>query len=153
LTSLNINPSSEVKNVIIQKVKRPRSVCEELGICRTTLWKLQKSGELVPIQLGARAIGYRAEDVQAFIDSRPMAGWEGGLIMHQITQGPPAAPTAETAPRKLYSAAQDASKTAINQPLSEVCRKRLYMELYHGGVIGPDVLSWAFARNSSWRAA
>ena len=37
--------------------------------------------------------------------------------------------------------------------LPEQHRKALYMRFYLTGVIGADMLSWAFARNPGWRAA
>lgn len=47
------------------------AVCKILGISRPTLWRWCRDG-LFPrsIQLGPRRVGFRASDVQAWLDSR-----------------------------------------------------------------------------------
>lgn len=50
------------------KVLRVKDVTERLGICRDTLWRLEKRG-LFPrrIQLGRRAVGWLEEDIENWL--------------------------------------------------------------------------------------
>lgn len=44
-------------------------LAEILNICRRTIQRLERTGEFKPVRIG-RAVRYRLEDVQAFIDSQ-----------------------------------------------------------------------------------
>ena len=44
------------------------------GLCRAEQYKLQGRGEFpTPVKLTAKAVGWRSQDVTAWIDSRPLA--------------------------------------------------------------------------------
>ncbi len=56
------------------KIIRVREVLAMTGIGRTTLWKLCKSGDFpAPLQLSEKCIGWRVEDIESWIGSRPKA--------------------------------------------------------------------------------
>ena len=55
-------------------ILRTGDVLAMLRVGRTTLWEMVRDGRFPqPLRLGARAVGWRAETVTAWIDSRPMA--------------------------------------------------------------------------------
>lgn len=54
-------------------VLRLPQVLSITGLSRSTLYEKIRKGELVPIKLGARAIGFNSEDVRVWIESRPSA--------------------------------------------------------------------------------
>jgi len=44
------------------------------GLSRTTLWRLERAGAFpTRVQLGANSVGWRAEEVKAWIEGRPRA--------------------------------------------------------------------------------
>jgi predicted DNA-binding transcriptional regulator AlpA len=48
-----------------QKILRPKSLAETLGISLTTLWRLEKAGKLPPkIRIGSRSVGWRSDQIQ-----------------------------------------------------------------------------------------
>ena len=54
-------------------ILRTNEVCDLVGVGRPTLWRWRKAGTFpAPVRLGPRAVGWRAEDVQAWIDARPL---------------------------------------------------------------------------------
>ena len=54
-------------------IARPLAACAYLSISRTTLHRLVKDGKLKPVQIGARAVGYRYTDLDAFLASATAA--------------------------------------------------------------------------------
>ena len=55
-------------------IMRLPAVVAATGLCRAELYKLQARGEFPPpVKLTARAVGWRSQDVAAWIDSRPLA--------------------------------------------------------------------------------
>ena len=57
-----------------QKILRRLDVQRITGLSKATLWRLVKAGDFPrPIRLGARAVGWKAQEVVAWIDSRPRA--------------------------------------------------------------------------------
>ena len=62
----------------MSRILREPDVERMTGMKRTTLWRWRKRG-LVPqaVQLGPRAIGWRASDVEEWVKNRPFALGEG----------------------------------------------------------------------------
>jgi prophage regulatory protein len=53
--------------------REPR-VKEETGLSRSTRWRLMKAGQFPQkVQLGPRAVGWRADDIIAWVNSRAAA--------------------------------------------------------------------------------
>ena len=57
----------------IDPIIRVSKSCEILGLGKTKIYQLISEGELKPIQLGARAKGFRYSDLQAWLNKQ-----EGG---------------------------------------------------------------------------
>jgi prophage regulatory protein len=56
-----------------------KDVIKMIGLSSVTLWRLEKSGEFPHrIKLGTRRVGWREDDVNGWIESRPQV--EGGKI-------------------------------------------------------------------------
>ena len=58
------------------RIVRAREVQELLGIGKTTLWRWKNDPALKfpkAIRLGARAVGWHAEEIEQWIRSRPAA--------------------------------------------------------------------------------
>lgn len=52
---------------------RPEQVLEKLGISRSTLYRLEESGELPPRRrISANSVGWIEEELDEFIASRPV---------------------------------------------------------------------------------
>lgn len=43
-------------------------VCELLGVCSRTVWKMTRDGRLKSVTLGSKTVRFREEDVQQFVD-------------------------------------------------------------------------------------
>lgn len=57
------------------KIIRLPGVLEVTGISRPQVYRLMRLGEFPrPISIGARAVGWRVADVEAWLESRPIAG-------------------------------------------------------------------------------
>jgi len=57
-----------------QRVLRMRATCERVGLSRTTIWRLAAvNGFPKPIRLGTHSVGWRASDLDAWIESRRYA--------------------------------------------------------------------------------
>ena len=57
-----------------QKILRLPSVLEVTGLSRTTVWRMVKRDNFpAPIKLGQRAVGWRASEIEAWIQNRPVA--------------------------------------------------------------------------------
>ena len=55
----------------IPTILRTDAVCQQLGISRSTLFRLRERGDFPPaIRLGANSVGWLASDVQAWLESR-----------------------------------------------------------------------------------
>jgi len=53
------------------KIYRPASAARELGISRTTLWRMVKDGIIQkPIKIGRQAVGWQESTIIDFIKSR-----------------------------------------------------------------------------------
>lgn len=58
----------------MERILRTKDVCSYLGISRSTLHSLRKSGEFPPpIQLLRRGVGWRLSTVEQFLNSRSEA--------------------------------------------------------------------------------
>lgn len=58
-------------------ILRIGQVCKETGLGRTTIWRKERAGDFPQrIRLGAAAVGWSAEEVEAWLATRPrgMAG-------------------------------------------------------------------------------
>ncbi len=56
-------------------VIRPRYIQALTGLSRTTIWRLERAGEFPKrIKLSSGAVGYKLDDIQAWIDSRELVG-------------------------------------------------------------------------------
>lgn len=52
-------------------IRRPE-VQAMTGLSRTGIWRAVQAGDLpAPVKLGARAVGWKLSEVQAWIESRP----------------------------------------------------------------------------------
>ena len=50
---------------------REPKVAEETGLSKSTRWRLMKAGEFPPkVQLGPRAVGWRAEEIIEWVKAR-----------------------------------------------------------------------------------
>ncbi len=57
---------------------RPRDL-HLYGLSRTTVWRLEKEGRFVPrVRLSQNTVGYRKEDLDAYIEARIEPTAEGG---------------------------------------------------------------------------
>jgi len=60
---------------LLRELLRKREVAQALGLSTVQIWRLQNAGKFPrAIQLGEHSVGWRASDIQAWIDSRPLAG-------------------------------------------------------------------------------
>ena len=70
--SANFTKSNWFDNSI---VVRPSDLPALLSLSRTTIWRLERSGDFPNrIRLSAGAVGYRMADIQAWLDSRKTVG-------------------------------------------------------------------------------
>ena len=54
-------------------IRRPE-VERRIGLSRSSIYALMQKGVFPqPVKLGARAVGWREEDIQAWIDNRPVS--------------------------------------------------------------------------------
>ena len=61
------------------QILRSAEVLRLIGLSRATLWRMTKLGDFpVPVKLGRRCVGWRASEVQDWIESRPRAHVEVG---------------------------------------------------------------------------
>ena len=61
------------KDGTLDRVMRPREVCERLSLSRTTVWRMTRDGSgsfPKPIRLGPNSVGWRESEIQEWIDSR-----------------------------------------------------------------------------------
>ncbi|MXW18356.1 MAG: AlpA family transcriptional regulator [Gemmatimonadetes bacterium] len=60
------------------RVLRAREVVSEIGVSKATLYRWVRSGGFPkPIKLGPGAVGWRREELDEWVDSRPRRGTEG----------------------------------------------------------------------------
>ena len=55
------------------RVLRPREACKKIGLGRSSLYTLISTGELRPIRLGARAVGFYEHELAAWLLARKRA--------------------------------------------------------------------------------
>jgi len=56
-------------------IARPRDLPALTGLSRTTIWRLERSGDFPKrIRLSAGAVGYKMADIQTWLDSRQIVG-------------------------------------------------------------------------------
>jgi prophage regulatory protein len=61
------------------RLLRCKWVCHDLGLSRTTLWRMVRDGRFpAPVKITGYAIAWRADEVAAWIDARPAAGKGAG---------------------------------------------------------------------------
>lgn len=54
------------------QVLRISQVSEMVGLSRTTIWRRERAGDFPErIDLGGRSVGWRADEVQAWLEGRP----------------------------------------------------------------------------------
>lgn len=71
-------------------ILRIGQVCKETGLGRTTIWRKERAGDFPQrIRLGAAAVGWSAEEVEAWLASRPR-----GMAVPPQAVGAPAAASA-----------------------------------------------------------
>jgi prophage regulatory protein len=57
------------------KILRDSQVKEITGLSRVTRWRLERDGQFPKrVQLGKRAVGWREDEIEAFIENRPRVG-------------------------------------------------------------------------------
>jgi prophage regulatory protein len=53
-------------------ILRKKEVSKRVGLSPVTIWRLEKEGKFPNrVQLGRRCVGWKQEDIQQWIDSRP----------------------------------------------------------------------------------
>lgn len=58
-----------------RKIIRPKQLAHELGISSTSLWRMEKRGELPPrIQISGQLVGWLESDITAFLESKRVGG-------------------------------------------------------------------------------
>jgi predicted DNA-binding transcriptional regulator AlpA len=58
-------------------ILRTADVIRRTGLSRTTLWRLERQGEFpARVRLGLNSIGWREDEVEHWIDTRPPARGE-----------------------------------------------------------------------------
>jgi predicted DNA-binding transcriptional regulator AlpA len=56
------------------KILRPRETALKLGVSLMTVWRWERAGVLPPkLRLGPNTVGFIADDIDEFIQSRPRA--------------------------------------------------------------------------------
>ena len=66
---------------MVFQILRTRQVMELLGVGRTTLWRWSRKGIIPkPVRLGPRAVGWRADELQDWLDRLPPAGPSEGVF-------------------------------------------------------------------------
>ena len=59
------------------RVLRVRAVVKKIGVSKSTLYRMVNSGRFPPpIKLGARAVGWRSDEIEAWLAGRPRGGTE-----------------------------------------------------------------------------
>ena len=57
-----------------QEVLRHKDVTEAIGLSKSTIWRMRKAGEFPqPIVLSKRAVGWRREDIEEWLENRKEA--------------------------------------------------------------------------------
>ena len=57
-----------------RQILRVADLEAELGLSRTTIWRLRRAGEIPdPIRLSANAVGWRAHVIDQWLEDRPKA--------------------------------------------------------------------------------
>jgi excisionase family DNA binding protein len=56
-------------NQIEDRLLRQKEVAELLGVSKSTIVKLGKTGRLSPINITSRAVGYRMSDIKRFMET------------------------------------------------------------------------------------
>lgn len=58
-----------------EKILRTKEVQGQTKLGRTTIWRLEREGRFPKrVQLSDRRVGWKASDVEAWVQSRPDAG-------------------------------------------------------------------------------
>lgn len=58
----------------LPQILRMPSVLKLTGLSRVTIWRLTKTGSFpAPVRLSKRAVGWRSDDVEEWVRSRPAA--------------------------------------------------------------------------------
>jgi len=64
------NPPSKAEQAQ-KRVLRLREVCARYGLSKTSVYRLMEQGEFPqPVRLGPRAVGWRVEDLEAWLENR-----------------------------------------------------------------------------------
>ena len=70
----NQSPNNVQTGIALPRVLRRDVVLQQIGVSRSTLWRWFKAGEFPgPIRLGPGRVGWRADEVAAWIESRERA--------------------------------------------------------------------------------
>jgi prophage regulatory protein len=70
-TSSALTPGQQAE----KRVLRLREVCARYGLGRSTVYRMMERGDFPqPIRLGPNAVGWRIEDLEEWLSSRPVAG-------------------------------------------------------------------------------
>ena len=68
-----------------KQMLRPREVVKRVGLSRTTLWRMVKSGNFPPpVVLGQNSIGWRSGDIEIWEANRPRRTY-GAELADQVT--------------------------------------------------------------------
>ena len=68
------HPEPCIRAAITSEIYRLPEVVAICGIWRSTVYEMIQRGEFPgPVKLGARAVGWRRSDIEAWLESRPAA--------------------------------------------------------------------------------
>lgn len=69
------SPERHIEGAPRRRILRIQEVCEMVGLARSSVWNLVKSGDFpAPRRLGPRAIGWRDDEIDQWILSRRVSG-------------------------------------------------------------------------------
>ena len=72
LACLLSKTGNERPEIPVDRVLSFREVCEVLSLSKSGLRRIINAGELAPVRLSERRIGFRIQDVNAFVQSRSL---------------------------------------------------------------------------------
>ena len=57
------------------KIIRPTQLANQLGVSKSTLWRLEKSGELPKrVTISERIVGWRESDIEEWLEKKQNSG-------------------------------------------------------------------------------
>ena len=67
------------------RILRVGEVVTEIGVSKSTLYRMVNSGRFPPpIKVGARAVGWRRDEIEAWLAGRPRGGMEKESVAQSV---------------------------------------------------------------------